>query len=46
MGFALPMLIGTVGGLIRFVITLFFNPETKGKVMVPDLEILPLAEIP
>ena len=46
MGFAVPMLIGTVGGLISFVITLFFSPETKGKVMVPDLEILPLAEIP
>ncbi len=37
MGFALPMLIGTVGGLISFVITLFFSPETKGMVMVADL---------
>jgi MFS family permease len=46
MGFAIPMLIGTVGGLSSFAITLFFGPETKGKVMVPDLEILPLAEMP
>jgi MFS transporter, SHS family, lactate transporter len=46
MGFAVPMLIGTVGGLTSFVITLFFSPETKGKVMVADLQILPLAEIP
>jgi MFS transporter, SHS family, lactate transporter len=46
MGFAVPMLFGTVGGLVSFVITLFFSPETKGKVMVADLEILPLAEMP
>ncbi len=44
--FAVPMLVGTVGGLVSFVITLFFSPETKGKVMVADLEILPLAEMP
>jgi SHS family lactate transporter-like MFS transporter len=46
MGFAVPMLIGTVGGLVSFVVTLFFSPETKGKVMVADLEILPIAEMP
>ncbi len=46
MGFAVPMVIGTVGGLISFVITLFFSPETMGKTMVADLEILPIAEIP
>jgi SHS family lactate transporter-like MFS transporter len=46
MGFAVPMLVGTVGGLISFVITLFFSPETKGKVMMADLEILPVAEMP
>jgi len=46
MGFAVPMLIGTVGGLVSFVVTLFFSPETKGKVMVSDLEILPIAEMP
>ena len=46
MGFAVPMLIGTVGGLVSFVITLFFSPETKGKSMVADLEIIQLAEVP
>ena len=46
MGFAVPMLIGTVGGLISFVVTLFFSPETKGQEMVADLQLLPLAEIP
>ena len=46
MGFAVPMLVGTVGGLISFVVTLFYSPETKGKSMVADLRILPIAEIP
>ena len=42
MGFAIPMLIGTVGGLISFVITLFFSPETKGKELVADLQVAPV----
>ena len=41
MGFAVPMLVGTIGGLISFVITLFFSPETKGKILVADLQIVP-----
>jgi SHS family lactate transporter-like MFS transporter len=41
MGFAIPMLVGTVGGLVSFVITLFFSPETKGQVLVSDLQIVP-----
>ena len=41
MGFAQPMLIATVGGLISFVITLFFSPETKGQAMVADLQVVP-----
>jgi MFS transporter, SHS family, lactate transporter len=41
MGFAVPMLIGTVGGLVSFVITLFLSPETKGKVLLADLELAP-----
>jgi SHS family lactate transporter-like MFS transporter len=46
MGFAIPMLIGTVGGLISFVMALFFGPETKGKEMEADLSILRVAEVP
>ena len=46
MGFAIPMLIGTVGGLISFVVTLFFSPETKGKDHGGGPEIIRLAEIP
>jgi SHS family lactate transporter-like MFS transporter len=44
MGFAVPMLIGTVGGLISFVVTLFFSPETKGQVMEADLKIVSAAQ--
>jgi MFS transporter, SHS family, lactate transporter len=46
MGFAVPMLIGTVGGLVSFVITLFFSPETKGVQLVPDLGVTAAAEFP
>jgi SHS family lactate transporter-like MFS transporter len=41
MGFAVPMLVGTLGGLVSFVITLFLSPETKGKILMADLEIAP-----
>jgi MFS family permease len=40
-GVAEPMLIGTVGGLISFVVTLFFSPETKGRVLAADLQVVP-----
>ena len=46
MGFAVPMLVGTVGGLISFAVTLFFSPETRGKSMVTELGIVPLVEMP
>jgi SHS family lactate transporter-like MFS transporter len=32
MGFAMPMLVGTVGGSVSVVIAVLFGPETKGKV--------------
>jgi SHS family lactate transporter-like MFS transporter len=41
MGFAKPMLIGTCGGLISFVVALLLGPETRGKKLVADLEIIP-----
>jgi SHS family lactate transporter-like MFS transporter len=37
MGFAVPMLVGTLGGLCSFVVALFFGPETKGLVLSADL---------
>ena len=37
MGFAVPMLIGTVGGAASVVIALLISPETRGKVFVAEL---------
>jgi MFS transporter, SHS family, lactate transporter len=37
MGFAVPMLIGTVVGCLSGIIVLMISPETKGKVFVSDL---------
>ncbi|WP_158932799.1 MFS transporter [Acidisphaera sp. S103] len=40
-GFAMPMLVLTSLALISFVCSLLAGPETKGKVLVADMEILP-----
>ncbi|MBV9861217.1 MAG: MFS transporter [Alphaproteobacteria bacterium] len=40
MGFAKPMLIGTSVGIVSFIIALLLGPETKGKVLVSDLELV------
>ena len=39
-GFAIPMLIGTTAGSVVFIIALLISPETKGTVMVGDLDAL------
>jgi MFS transporter, SHS family, lactate transporter len=39
LGFAVPMLIGTLFGLVNFILSLVFGPETKGVEMVPDLVV-------
>jgi SHS family lactate transporter-like MFS transporter len=39
LGFAIPMLIGTLFGLANFVLSVAFGPETKGTEMVPDLVV-------
>jgi len=38
-GFAIPMLVGTCLGALSFACALLFSPETKGKVLVPDLVV-------
>ena len=38
-GFAIPMLIGTMFGLANFIIALLVGPETRGTQMVADLVI-------
>jgi SHS family lactate transporter-like MFS transporter len=38
-GFAVPMLVGTVGGALVFIVALLLGPETKGKVLVADITL-------
>jgi hypothetical protein len=38
-GFAVPMLAGTVGAALIFIVSLLLGPETKGKVLVPDITL-------
>ena len=40
LGFALPMLISTSGAALVFVVALLIGPETKGKVLVPQLTLV------
>jgi SHS family lactate transporter-like MFS transporter len=40
LGFAVPMLISTVGAAAVFIVTLLLGPETKGKVLVPQLTLV------
>jgi SHS family lactate transporter-like MFS transporter len=39
LGLAIPMLVGTAIGAASFIIALLLAPETKGKVLVPDLQV-------
>jgi SHS family lactate transporter-like MFS transporter len=39
LGFAIPMLIGTLFGLVNFILSVAFGPETRGTEMVPDLVV-------
>jgi SHS family lactate transporter-like MFS transporter len=38
-GFAIPMLIGTLLGLVNYIASLLLGPETKDVKMVPDLVV-------
>jgi MFS transporter, SHS family, lactate transporter len=37
MGFAIPMAIGTIGGLLSLLVALMYSPETHGKELVADV---------
>jgi MFS transporter, SHS family, lactate transporter len=39
LGFAIPMLIGTLFGLTNFLLSVLVGPETKGTVMVAELSV-------
>jgi SHS family lactate transporter-like MFS transporter len=42
-GFAMPMMITTVVALLIFIGALLMGPETKGKVLISDLELVDAA---
>jgi SHS family lactate transporter-like MFS transporter len=39
LGYAIPMLIGTIAAALSFVIAIALGPETKGKELVADVVI-------
>src|SRR5947199_2709412 len=39
LGYAIPMLVGTVAAAVSVVIALSLSPETKGKVLVAELQV-------
>jgi MFS transporter, SHS family, lactate transporter len=39
LGFAVPMLIGTMLGLVSFILALLSGPETRGKLLVAELSV-------
>jgi SHS family lactate transporter-like MFS transporter len=46
MGFAKPMMYATIASLIVLIIGVYLGPETKGKVLVADLEVFEREEYP
>jgi hypothetical protein len=40
------MMIATMGSLVVLVLGVFLGPETKGKILVPDLEVFGREEFP
>jgi len=43
MGFAKPMLYATIGTTCVYIIAVYLGPETRGKVMTADLEVIQAA---
>jgi SHS family lactate transporter-like MFS transporter len=39
LGYAIPMLLGTIAAALSFVIAIAFGPETKGKALVADVVV-------
>jgi SHS family lactate transporter-like MFS transporter len=44
MGYALPMMVGTIGFAVLVIIFILLGPETKGKEMTSELEVFAPAE--
>jgi SHS family lactate transporter-like MFS transporter len=46
MGFAMPMLVSTSVFLLIVIVSVLLGPETRGKRLTADLEVIKLAEVP
>lgn len=46
MGFAMPMMYAIMGSLVFLVLGVYLGPETRGKILVADLEIRKREEFP
>jgi SHS family lactate transporter-like MFS transporter len=46
MGFAMPMMISTIFFLVVVVFSVLLGPETKGKRLTADLELVKVAPLP
>ena len=46
MGFAMPMMISTIFFLVIVVIAVLLGPETKGKRLTADLEVVKAVAVP
>jgi SHS family lactate transporter-like MFS transporter len=46
MGFAMPMMISTIFFLIIVVFSVLLGPETRGKRLTADLEVIEAAALP
>jgi len=45
-GFAMPMMISTILFLVLVVISVLLGPETKGKMLTADLEVVKVVPQP
>ena len=39
LGFAIPMMVGTIGGCCLLAVVMLFSPETKGRQIVADIQL-------
>ena len=40
MGFVKPMMYASIGSMIVYIIAVYLGPETKGKILTAELEVI------
>jgi SHS family lactate transporter-like MFS transporter len=46
LGYAIPMMVGTMVFALMYAVALLTGPETKGKELVADLQVFATVEVP